>query len=58
MEGCWRVKQAEQQWVLEEYHQQVEAEQRGSSVEITARLSKKRKIQEAVSDKLSQQKKY
>ena len=44
--------------MLEEHCQQVEAKQRGSSVEITVGPSKKEKIQETVNDKLSQQKKY
>ena len=55
-EHCQRAEEAERQWVLEECHQQVEVEQRGSSVEIVAGPSKKRKIQEMVSDKLSEEK--
>ena len=52
----WRAEEAKRQQVLEECCQQVEVEQRGSNVEITAGPSKKRKIQETVSDKLSEQK--
>ena len=55
VEHCWRAEEAERQQVLEECHQQVEVEQRGSSVEIVAGPSKKRKIQEMVSDKLSEE---
>ena len=51
-----RPEEAKRQWVLEERCQQVEAEQRGSSVEVVAGPSKKRKIQETVSDKLSEEK--
>ena len=56
VEHCWRAEEAERQQVLEECHQQVEVEQRGSSVEVAAGLNKKRKIQETVSDKLSEEK--
>ena len=55
-EHHWRAEEAERQQVLEERRQQVEAEQRGSSVEVVLGLSKKRKIQETVSDKLSEEK--
>ena len=55
-EHRWRAEEAERQWVLEEHCQQVEAEQGGSSVEVVAGLSKKKKIQETVSDKLSEEK--
>ena len=56
VECHWKAEEAKRQWVLEERREQVEAEQRGSSVEVVAGPSKKRKIQETVSDKLSEEK--
>ena len=56
VEHCQRAEEAERRRVLEKHCQQVEVEQRGSSVEVAAGLNKKRKIQETVSDKLSEEK--